>query len=71
MDTNSQQKPGRPSDLAIVEALVREYVGLPGALLPLLHAIQDALGFVPEHAVPVIASGLNLSRAEVHGVISF
>ena len=43
----------------------------PGALLPILHAVQDALGFVPEASVPVIAKALNLSRAEVHGVISF
>jgi formate dehydrogenase subunit gamma len=43
----------------------------PGALLPILHAIQDALGFVPPAAVVLIADGLNLSRAEVHGVISF
>ena len=43
----------------------------PGALLPILHAIQDALGYVPSAAVPLIADGLNLSRAEVHGVISF
>ena len=44
---------------------------LPGALLPILHAVQDALGHVPEGAVPLIAQGLNLSRAEVHGVVSF
>jgi formate dehydrogenase subunit gamma len=43
----------------------------PGALLPILHAIQAALGYVPSAAVPIIAEGLNLSRAEVHGVISF
>jgi len=43
----------------------------PGALLPILHAIQDLLGYVPAAAVPLIANGLNLSRAEVHGVISF
>lgn len=42
-----------------------------GALLPLLHAVQDALGFIPPGSVPVIARALNLSRAEVHGVISF
>src|SRR5436309_12190591 len=42
-----------------------------GALLPILHAIQDALGYVPAASVPLIAEGLNLSRAEVHGVISF
>lgn len=43
----------------------------PGALLPLLHAIQDSVGHVPEDSVPLIAYALNLSRAEVHGVISF
>lgn len=43
----------------------------PGALLPLLHSIQDRVGHVPPEAVPVIAKGLNLSRAEVHGVITF
>lgn len=44
---------------------------LPGALLPVLHAIQDALGYIPKDAVPLVASELNLSRAEVHGVITF
>lgn len=43
----------------------------PGALLPILHGIQDNIGHIPPEAVPVIASELNLSRAEVHGVISF
>jgi formate dehydrogenase subunit gamma len=42
-----------------------------GALLPILHAVQDVLGFVPPAAVPVIANRLNLSRAEVHGVLTF
>ena len=44
---------------------------LPGALLPILHAVQDALGFVPPDAVGLIAKELNLSRAEVHGVVTF
>lgn len=43
----------------------------PGALLPILHGIQDALGYIPAGAVPLIAEALNLSRAEVHGVITF
>jgi len=43
----------------------------PGALLPILHAIQDHIGHIPADVVPIIASELNLSRAEVHGVISF
>lgn len=43
----------------------------PGAMLPLLHDIQRTLGYIPEDAVPLIAKALNVSRAEVHGVISF
>jgi formate dehydrogenase subunit gamma len=39
--------------------------------LPVLHAIQDAIGYVPPDAVPHIAHALNLSRAEVHGVLTF
>jgi len=44
---------------------------LPGALLPVLHGVQQALGYVPELSVPLIARELNLSRADVHGVITF
>lgn len=43
----------------------------PGPLLPVLHSVHDALGCIPAEAVPWIAEGLNLSRAEVHGVVSF
>lgn len=56
------------------ETVHRIVVGLkdkPGALLPILHGIQDALGYVPPDSVSLIAGELNLSRAEVHGVISF
>lgn len=52
---------------AILEALQDK----PGALLPILHAVQAEFGYVPADTVPVIADALNLSRAEVHGVISF
>lgn len=51
--------------------LVAAHAQQPGALLPLLHAVQGALGHVPDAVVPVIAEGLNLSRAEVHGVITY
>jgi formate dehydrogenase subunit gamma len=54
-----------------VSAVVARLKNKPGALLPILHGIQDALGYVPPAAVPIVAEGLNLSRAEVHGVISF
>ncbi len=43
----------------------------PGGLLPLLHAVQAAVGYVPAEAVPGIATAMNLSRAEVHGVLTF
>ena len=46
-------------------------MSVPGGLLPLLHAIQNRLGHIPDTAVPVVADVLGLSRAEVHGVISF
>jgi formate dehydrogenase subunit gamma len=55
---------------AIVDACAR-LRALPGALLPILHAIQHALGYVPAEAVPMVAKELNLSIAEVHGVVSF
>lgn len=54
-----------------IQSLVERHLDLPGALLPMLHAIQGEFGYVPENAVPVIAGALNLSRAEVHGVITF
>ena len=43
----------------------------PGALLPILHAVQDALGYVPPESLALIAHELNLTRAEVHGVVTF
>ncbi len=42
-----------------------------GPLLPILHDVQNALGHIPSDAVGEIASALNLSRAEVHGVVTF
>ncbi len=55
----------------VVTAGIERFQAVPGGLLPLLHALQDALGYIPADAVPAIARGLQLSRAEVHGVISF
>ena len=55
---------------AVAEAIA-QYREVPGGLLPLLHGLQARLGFIPADAVPVIAKALHLSRAEVHGVISF
>jgi formate dehydrogenase subunit gamma len=53
------------------DAIIARHARLEGALLPILHALQDEFGCVPPEAVPAIAEALNISRAEVHGVISF
>ena len=55
----------------VIRQVIEERQGQAGALLPILHGIQDALGFVPPESTPEIAKALNLSRAEVHGVVSF
>ena len=51
--------------------IARELKDIPGALIPILHGIQDELGYVPPDAVPLIANVLNLTRAEVYGVVTF
>ena len=60
-----------PHDLKIINQHILQHQSMPGALLPLLHAIQDDLGFVPEIVYPLISSALSLSVAEVHGVVTF
>jgi formate dehydrogenase subunit gamma len=55
---------------AVMDACAR-LKELPGALLPILHAVQESLSFVPKDSIPLIARELNLSIAEVHGVVSF
>jgi formate dehydrogenase subunit gamma len=64
-------RPANDDHAAVVDELIAMHRHRPGALLPLLHAVQHALGHVPAAAVPAIAAGLNLSRAEVHGVIGY
>jgi len=56
---------------AVISRVLEERKEQPGALLPILHGIQDALGYVPREAIAPIALALNLSRAEIHGVVSF
>jgi formate dehydrogenase subunit gamma len=53
------------------QARIRELERLPGALLPILHALQEEFGYIDASATTMIAEALNLSHAEVHGVISF
>ena len=64
-------RPLPAAERAAVLEVVARLRDKPGALLPVLHGVQDALGYVPAGAVSLIAAELNLSRAEVHGVVSF
>jgi formate dehydrogenase subunit gamma len=52
-------------------AVINELKDLEGPLLPILHGLQEEFGYVPGESLPVIADALNLSRAEVHGVVTF
>ena len=56
---------------ARAQEIITAHAGTDGAMLPILHALQAAFGHVPEAAIPLIAETLNLSRAEVHGVVTF
>ena len=59
------------SNADVIRTIAADRAHLPGALLPVLHAIQDHFGYLPEACVPTVADVLNVSRAEVHGVITF
>jgi formate dehydrogenase subunit gamma len=54
-----------------IAEILAAHQGLEGPLLPILHAVQAAFGYIPEGAIPQIAKALMLSKAEVHGVVSF
>jgi formate dehydrogenase subunit gamma len=54
-----------------VRSIVADLRPLEGPLLPILHQVQGEFGYIPQEALPVIADELNLSRAEVHGVVTF
>ncbi|MFE4258316.1 NAD(P)H-dependent oxidoreductase subunit E [Streptomyces sp. NPDC056883] len=55
----------------VVRGVAARHRGERGALLPVLHAVQAELGYVPQEAIPVLADEFNLSRADVHGVVTF
>jgi formate dehydrogenase subunit gamma len=59
------------AQIAQVQDILTAHAGMEGPLLPILHAVQAEFGHVPQDVLPVIAKSLNLSRAEVHGVVSF
>ncbi|MBP6014389.1 MAG: formate dehydrogenase subunit gamma [Alphaproteobacteria bacterium] len=54
-----------------IREIVANHAHLEGPLLPILHAVQQATGHIPRDAIPIIADALNLTRAEVYGVVSF
>ena len=60
-----------PNEIDTVRRIVADMKDRPGPLIEILHSVQAALGYVPSDAVPLIAEALNLSRAEVHGVVTF
>ena len=60
-----------PTPASVTQAVLARHADEPGALLPILHEVQDALGHIPREVVPQIADGLTLSRAEVHGVVPY
>ena len=60
-----------PYDPQVVDRVIAERRHLDGALMPVLHGVQEALGWVPDRAVAQIAEALYLSRAEVHGVLTY
>ena len=55
----------------VVENAVESHRDRIGALLPVLHSVQGTFGYIPREAVPLIAGAMSLSRAEIHGVMSF
>ena len=77
MNSARAQTTAEPSALPTVQMqrvvadVLAAWKDAPGALLPILHAVQDGIGYVPPETLPLIAHGLNLSRAELHGVVSF
>jgi formate dehydrogenase subunit gamma len=60
-----------PREATAAREIALRYGNRPDALLEILHDLQEHLGFIPEAALPALAKALNLSRAEVHGVVTF
>ena len=60
-----------PWTAARAAEVIAQHVALDGATLPMLHGLQAAFGYVPPDAVPMVAEAMNLSRAEIHGVVTF
>jgi formate dehydrogenase subunit gamma len=71
MHQDSRNRDRVPWDKEVALALIRSYLDREGPLLPILHALQDEFGYIDQAAAPLIAEALNITRAEVYGVITF
>lgn len=60
-----------PLDPSEISAIIQQNMHLEGPLLPILHGVQASFGYIPDAARPLIADALNITEAELHGVISF
>jgi formate dehydrogenase subunit gamma len=60
-----------PWDVALATRIIEEGRNRPGAALPILRALQERFGYVDQAAIPMIAAALNISKAEMHGIVSF
>ena len=69
--TMTETAPSDTAYTAAVARLLRDRAATRDALLPLLHALQDEFGYIAEAMIPIVAAALNLSRADVHGVVTF
>ena len=67
----SEGAPDTSWDRSSAERIIAAHADRPGAALPILHALQAEFGFVPNQTHAMIAEALNLSRAEIHGVVTF
>lgn len=63
--------PPSPWDATRARDIIDAHLGLEGPALPILHAMQEAFGHVPREAVTMVAEALNVSRAEMHGIVTF
>ena len=64
-------EPREPFDQALARDIIDRHAQLEGAMLPILHALQEQFGYIDAAALPLIADALNVSHAEVHGVVTF
>jgi len=71
MQQQPRSKDYAPWDREVALRLIREHVDREGPLLPILHALHEEFGYIDAAAEPLIAEILNITRAEVHGVITF